>query len=157
MELDPNVGTSPVSYSADLELENLNDYPVKAFLASAVPLDGKDVKLNPIAKTVSINPLKPLAAEGIKLGVTSPKDGIDTGNIAGQPDGKIYYTPAVSGNAAKWMTGELGYGKTLRYRYFIEHSRIQAKAGQSFGFNIIYKFEIGQGNNTGVVKAEETS
>ena len=116
-------------------------------------LSGKDVELTPIAKTTAIDPFKPLAIAGIKLGITLPLAGADTGNLAGQPDGKIYYTPAGSGSTEKWMTGDLGYDKTLRYRYFIEHSRVHGKADQSFGFKIIYKFEIPAGENTGVVTA----
>lgn len=157
IELDPNTGTAPVSYSADLELENRNDYPVKAAISSVEQLSGKDVTLTPIARTSSIDPFQPVTTAGIRLGITAPEAGTDTGNIAGQPDGKIYYTPAVSGNAEKWMTGELGYGKTLGYRYFIEHSRVHGGADQSFGFKIVYRFEIQEGDNTGTVTVAPAS
>lgn len=153
----PNTGTAPVSYSADLELENRNDYPVKAAITSVEQLSGKDVTLTPIARTSSIDPFQPVTTAGIRLGITAPEAGTDTGNIAGQPDGKIYYTPAVSGNAEKWMTGELGYGKTLGYRYFIEHSRVHGGADQSFGFKIVYRFEIQEGDNTGTVTVAPAS
>ena len=78
---------------------------------------------------------------GIKLGITSPLNETDTGNIGGR---RIYYTPATEGNPASWFTCDMGYGAVFQYRYFMEHSLLHVGDVQSFGYNVTYQWDVSE-------------
>ena len=138
IELQP--GVTGTAYTEDLELANQNPYPLQMNISHLETIkEGKDVVLQPIAG--EIHDENPLTEDGIKMGITKPAEGDDTGNLG--TTGDLYYQPPeAEGEPGSWMKGSLGYGGTLRYRYFINHSLLHIGPEQTFGFKITYEFQI---------------
>ena len=139
MELQP--GVTGTAYTEDLELVNGNPYPIQLKISSLDPIQvGKDVVLQPIAKEQGIHNEKPLTEDGVRLGITKPAEGEDTGKLG--TVGDLYYEPGENENPGTWMKGSLGSGSILRYRYFMKHSLLHVGPQQTFGFKITYEFRI---------------
>lgn len=148
IELNP--GVTAESYTEDLELENRSVCPIQAAVSSVdAKTDTGMVRLEPVASDIEIKNTETISK--IKLGITKPGAGTDTGKIGdigtGDTKGKLYYTPAAdSTGASGWMKSEIGYNQKLRFRYFMEHSLLHIGPKQSFGFDIVYQFQIPAGD-----------
>ena len=139
-DLNP-AGSKHTSYSADLTLNNNNDYPIKGKALDLTPIEGEGyVVLKPVAKTDPYGSTKQLTdpSGGVKLGIADTKTA--KGIIPG--DG-IYYTPAKGAAPEKWMEYQIKGKGVLPYRYFIEYEANPYYSDTNqYGYTVSYSFGI---------------
>lgn len=121
------------SYSADLELENKNHYPINASITTVVKQADKGLQLSLVSSDVDVG------MGNARLGITSPASGSDTGNLGG---GKHYYKPAAGSTPESWFSCKIGAGTAFRYRYFMEHAVLYYDTAQNFGYDVTYQLKV---------------
>lgn len=121
------------SYSADLELENKNHYPINASITTVVKQADKGLQLSLVSSDDDVG------MGSARLGITSPASGSDTGNLGG---GKHYYKPAAGSAPESWFSCKIGAGTAFRYRYFMEHAVLYYDTAQNFGYDVTYQLKV---------------
>lgn len=121
------------SYSADLELENKNHYPINASITTVVKQEDKGLQLSLVSSDDDVG------MGSARLGITSPASGSDTGNLGG---GKHYYKPAAGSTPESWFSCKIGAGTAFRYRYFMEHAVLYYDTAQNFGYDVTYQLKV---------------